>query len=315
MSSTITALTSGGGLAMAGDTSGQLELKTNNGTTAVTVTTAQNVGVGITSPTNKLYVSTNSTTATAKGLSIANTAASTANGAVEIDFYTDQVDGSTLTNKARITGSLDASNSALGYLAFSTNNSTMQERMRITSAGDIGIGNTGSSTFKFNVTGAGTTSATYAFRAEDSTTNNLLSARNDGAINTGTRTSSPYNNTVANAANMYVTSDGFLTRSTSSLKYKTDVQDAIHGLNDLLKLRSVTYKGKSEHDGDKVYGGLIAEEVDAAGLSEFVQYAEDESPDALAYGNMVALCVKAIQELNAKVDAQALEIQALKGVA
>jgi hypothetical protein len=30
---------------------------------------------------------------------------------------------------------------------------------------------------------------------------------------------------------------------------------------------------------------------------------------------MVSLCVKAIQELNAKVDAQALEIQALKGTA
>jgi len=42
MSSTITALTSGGGLAMAGDTSGQLELKTNNGTTAVTIDTTQN---------------------------------------------------------------------------------------------------------------------------------------------------------------------------------------------------------------------------------------------------------------------------------
>jgi hypothetical protein len=41
MSSTITALTSGGGLAMAGDTSGQLELKTNNGTTAVTIDTSQ----------------------------------------------------------------------------------------------------------------------------------------------------------------------------------------------------------------------------------------------------------------------------------
>jgi hypothetical protein len=46
MSSTITALTSGGGLAMAGDTSGQLELKTNNGTTAVTIDTSQNIYFG-----------------------------------------------------------------------------------------------------------------------------------------------------------------------------------------------------------------------------------------------------------------------------
>ena len=48
---------------------------------------------------------------------------------------------------------------------------------------------------------------------------------------------------------------------------------------------------------------MIAEEVHAAGLTEFVQYAEDGSPDALAYSNMVSLCIKAIQELKAEVDA------------
>ena len=51
-----------------------------------------------------------------------------------------------------------------------------------------------------------------------------------------------------------------------------------------------------------VFGGLIAEEVHEAGLTEFVQYADDGSPDALAYGNMVSLCIKAIQELKAEVD-------------
>jgi hypothetical protein len=64
MSSTITALTSGGGLAMAGDTSGQLELKTNNGTTAVTINTSQQLGIGTTSPSASLTVKqgSNSTT-------------------------------------------------------------------------------------------------------------------------------------------------------------------------------------------------------------------------------------------------------------
>jgi hypothetical protein len=81
-------------------------------------------------------------------------------------------------------------------------------------------------------------------------------------------------------------------------------------LPELLQLRPVTYQSKSDADGDVQYGGLIAEEVDAAGLSEFVQYAEDGTPDALAYGNMVSLCIKAIQdqqviiaELQAKVAA------------
>ena len=112
-----------------------------------------------------------------------------------------------------------------------------------------------------------------------------------------------YNNTTASGANVHVTSAGELYRSTSSLKYKRDVQNATHGLAEVLQLRPVTYKGKGENDGDTVFGGLIAEEVHEAGLTEFVQYAEDGSPDALAYGNMVSLCIKAIQELKAEFDA------------
>ena len=129
-----------------------------------------------------------------------------------------------------------------------------------------------------------------------------------------------YNATTASPANVNVDASGFLRRSTSSIKYKENVQDATHGLTELLQLRSVTYTGKSEADGATVFGGLIAEEVDAAGLSEFVQYAEDGSPDALAYGNMVSLCVKAIQEqqavieeLQAKVAALETRLTALEG--
>jgi hypothetical protein len=111
-----------------------------------------------------------------------------------------------------------------------------------------------------------------------------------------------YNNTSGAAANMGIDASGTLYRSTSSRKYKTEITSAVHGLADLMKLRSVTYKGTAKMDGDTVFGGLIAEEVHDAGLTEFVQYAEDGTPDALAYGNMVALCVKAIQELKAELD-------------
>ena len=110
---------------------------------------------------------------------------------------------------------------------------------------------------------------------------------------------------------MFVGSDGFIYRSTSSLRYKTDIQDATHGLADVLKLRSVTYKGKN--DGDKVFGGFIAEEVHEAGLIEFVAYDKDNQPDALHYGNMVALLVKSIQEQQQQIDALKAEVAALKG--
>jgi trimeric autotransporter adhesin len=120
--------------------------------------------------------------------------------------------------------------------------------------------------------------------------------------------------TTGSAANVFVSSTtGELVRSTSSLKYKRDVQDATHGLAEVMQLRPVTYKGKSQVDGETVFGGLVAEEVHDAGLTEFVQYAADGTPDALAYGNMVSLCVKAIQELSAQVTALQAEVNALKG--
>ena len=118
--------------------------------------------------------------------------------------------------------------------------------------------------------------------------------------------------TTAAAANMVIDgTGGYMMRSTSSLRYKNTVNNATHGLTELLALRPVTYKGNN--DGDTVFGGLIAEEVHDAGLTEFVQYNDDGEPDALAYSNMVSLCIKAIQEQQATITALTDRITALEG--
>jgi hypothetical protein len=142
-------------------------------------------------------------------------------------------------------------------------------------------------------------------------------ATNGYGVTGGIYAPSVYNFTTASAANMFIESGGFFRRSTSSIKYKTNVENATHGLADVMNLRPVTYKGIN--DGETIFGGLIAEEVHEAGLTEFVQYADDGSPDALAYGQMVSLAFKAIQEqqamiteLKATVDAQAARIAALE---
>jgi len=119
-----------------------------------------------------------------------------------------------------------------------------------------------------------------------------------------------YSYTTAAAANMFVSSTGQFFRSTSSSRYKNTIQDATHGLTELLTLRPVTYKGNN--DGDTVFGGLIAEEVHDAGLTEFVEYNQDGEPDSLAYANMVSLCIKAIQELKSELDAATARIATLE---
>lgn len=162
------------------------------------------------------------------------------------------------------------------------------ERMRIDSSGRVQIATTSASNSAV-LTVAGTVSASL----------------NGRIYSLGT-----YDNTTASGANMHIASDGHMFRSTSSIKYKTNIQDAIHGLDKVMELRPVTYKGIN--DGDIVFGGLIAEEVHDAGLTEFVQYAEDGSPDALAYGQMVALAFKAIQEQQTIIETLKTDIAALK---
>tara|TARA_R110000868_G_scaffold92019_1_gene255058 strand:- start:367 stop:2163 length:1797 start_codon:yes stop_codon:yes gene_type:complete len=186
------------------------------------------------------------------------------------------------------------------------------EKARIDSSGNLLVGDTSAySGSRLSVKTGNNNGTTHAWYAKNSSATLLGYQRDDGLFNTGAATNSPYNFTTATAANLFVDASGTFYRSTSSLKYKTNVQNATHGLADLLKLRSVTYKGKN--DGDKVYGGLIAEEIHEAGLTEFVQYAEDGTPDALNYGNMVSLCIKAIQEQQALITQLTARITALEG--
>ena len=228
------------------------------------------------------------------------------------NYVTNSAD-STLNGTASISIEGGASNYSAIRFFTNANNLSPAERMRITNNGSIGINRAALANCILSIASRTTTNAEFAFYCENSAPTELIAIRNDGLWRTGTAAASPYNNTAAVSANVHVDAGGALYRATSSLKYKTDVQSMSYGLDKVLALRPVTYKGKAEVDGDKVYAGLIAEEVDAAGLPEFVQYAQDGSPDALNYGNMVALAFKAIQELNAKVEALQSRVEELEG--
>jgi hypothetical protein len=202
------------------------------------------------------------------------------------------------------------------------------ESMRIDSSGNTMVGLTAASA-RFTVGGASATApnSTLCRIGNDAYGSDVVLSVAPGVVNfdapgvVGGRMMidssgnfaipSSYDHTTASGANVFFRSDGYLQRSTSSLKYKNTVEDAPHGLTELLTLRPVTYKGNN--DGDTVFGGLIAEEVHDAGLTEFVQYNDDGEPDALAYGNMVSLCIKAIQEQQAIITALETRLSALEG--
>jgi hypothetical protein len=113
---------------------------------------------------------------------------------------------------------------------------------------------------------------------------------------------SAYSITTASAANLFVNTDGTLRRSTSALKYKQDIRD-IESI-DINLLRGVRYKSKSKDDDQtKDHFGVIADEVDAAGIKELVIYGADGEVEGFQYERLTVVLLKSLQELKAEFDA------------
>ena len=141
MASTISAgTTAGTAIVVAGDTSGSLALRTNGTTTAVTIDTSQNVGIGTTSPATKLDVNGN----IAVG-SITCRAGGGEGGQISLNNTTDtataynfDVDGS---NHGRLFTTQNNTNLSLGTLAGTGGvivlYTAATERMRIDSSGNL----------------------------------------------------------------------------------------------------------------------------------------------------------------------------------
>ena len=195
-------------------------------------------------------------------------------------------------------GLSNVENTALSTWPGTSNITTLGTITTGSFAGPVGIGNTGiGTTARLSIRGTTTDATGECIEVRSSDTTELFFIRNDGAFRTGSEAVSPYNNTTVNAANCFINTDGTLLRYGSSRKYKRNINNAEHGLAEVLNLRPVTFQGKNKIDKDRIFGGLIAEEVNDLGLSEFVEYGADDTPEGLAYGAMVSLLIKAVQEL------------------
>jgi len=202
--------------------------------------------------------------------------------------------------KNRIRSSTSATNTG-NLLVFETGNGTIgsynTNQLVLKGDGNVGIGNTGESVSKLYITGSDSTSSNYALMIRNTSGNELFFVRNDKAI----FAPGIYDFTTGSGANVVVFSDGSMQRSTSSLKYKKNIENYTKGLKEVMQMRPVTYNSKNENE-TQTFAGLIAEEIHDLGLTEFVQYATDGSPDALSYSNMVSLLVKSIQEQQAQIE-------------
>jgi hypothetical protein len=176
----------------------------------------------------------------------------------------------------------------------------------------LGVGRTASSNVRVYSKGGTTGSGAFSYYGENSAGTGCFGIRDDGAFYTGAASLSPYNLTTAAAANLVVAADFYLYRSTSSARYKKNIVDYDRGVDAVMSLRPVYYEGKGEIDEGKRFAGFVAEEVYDAGLTEFVVLDEEEKPDALHYGNMTALLVKALQDAAQQIDSLTTRVAALE---
>lgn len=131
----------------------------------------------------------------------------------------------------------------------------------------------------------------------------------------------PSVSTTASAANAFLDSASVpanqILRSTSSLRYKTDIEDLDHAKADaILQLRPVWYRSLADADRDDwSYYGLIAEEV-ATVEPRLVHYAQDPTsesgalrPDGVQYDRLGVLLFDVVRRQRAKLAELEAKIQ------
>jgi hypothetical protein len=265
------------------------------GTNVMALTSGGNVGIGTTSTLNKLDVRISSATtytSTSVGniLTLYNTSATT-NSYSGIDLVAEPNSGSA----ARAAINLIAIGDGIGDLAFSTRNSTMGERMRITSGGSLLVGTTSSTGIATGSSvNVGITLGGGVIASQVNNNSNQYWSKASG-YTSGDFTAHFVNNTYVGG----ISTNGSTTTYAiaSDYRLKTDLKE-FNGLDILNKIKTYDYEWKS--DGSRMYG-VIAHE-----LQSIINYAvtgvkDGDRMQGVDYSKIVPVLIKAIQELNDKI--------------
>jgi hypothetical protein len=176
------------------------------------------VGIGTSSPVTNIQVSgSNGVTDSYGQLFIQTTNSSTADYGGQLSLGGYYLGTSNSTAFGAIAGRKEngTSGSALGYLSFSTQNGTITERMRISSAGNVGIG-TSSPTGKFSVNTGASNQIAFFNNSTSGGTYNIISL--NGSYSEGTNMSIQGGG--VGDANLYVNS-GYTSSTSGAIVFRT----------------------------------------------------------------------------------------------
>jgi len=294
------------GVTINGDNSGNLAIQTNNGNTAVTIDTSQKVGIGTSSPQEKLSLE-------GSGSQYMRVKTTTTNA----DIY------------------FGITSSSLGYvgtggsdpLTFLTGGT---ERMRIDSSGKLLVGTTSLSNsndsggvFWSSATGSGGEGG-FEFRntstSANSDANPTLVIIKGSTTYTSSQRFIQFNANAGSQAMGGIVGNGATNVqfvSLSDVREKENIEPITGSLNKVVALNPVEFDWKQT--GEHITAGFIAQEVESL-FPEYVvdnvANAGEEERKGLTGGmsaGFIAHLVSSIKELNAKVEAQAVRIAELEG--
>jgi len=304
---------------------------TTDMTERIRITSAGNVGIGTTSPSEKLHLY-NNTAATSTTLIIEN----------NVNNYNCQINFKSIyggsTAKSFLIGSnisvaagswevYDATAAAARLVISNTgvlthNASSVSTIVLGASANytNISSGGYGATLYMNGATRGGTTTSANgavvlatdaAFYVTDSSTNTVkFQVRGDGLVATGVSAYSPYNFSLS-GRDCYINSSGELGYLTSVRESKININD-IENVDWLLNLNPVSFnKRKKDEEGkftDEFYNeldyGLIAEEAELIN-NQICFYDETESGKiirGISYTKLITPLLKLVQELNTKFE-------------
>jgi hypothetical protein len=290
MASILNATTSTG-FTVTPDNSGSLQLATNNGTTAVTINTSQQIGIGTTSPAAPLDVVSDS------GSSAISVRGRSSDNLSAIRIYSNN--GATQYGVIRgASDELRVNATEAIPLTFYTNNS---ERMRISSGGLVSMGTSG---------------------VANSQRLTLYAATNQWGVG-GTTSSDTFSILNNGGAGVALSWGSTSWSGVSDEKLKNITGEINNGISKVCSLRAAEFTWKSDEE-NKPQVGLIAQDVQKV-LPEAVS--EENDVLAIRYTEVIPLLVASIKELNTdlantkllltevsnKVEAQAVRIAELEG--
>lgn len=151
------------------------------------------------------------------------------------------------------------------------------------------------------------TASSVAGKADSSTVTTGLAGKADSNTKDGYLNPSVYARTLGGSYRVcYINSDGTLGWVSSSRRHKKNIHPAAVDVQAVLSLELVTFLYKVEIDTDRraeLQHGLIAEQLDEAGLDWLVDYGADGLPEGVRYDRLALALLPVVQDLDDRLTA------------